>query len=182
MLSPTLCNPMDYSPSSSSDLGIFQARILEQVAISFSREIFPTQELNPHLLHLLHWQVNSLPLVPPGKCLNEIIKANLVAQTVKNLPAMQETRVQSQGWKGPLEKGMATHSSILAWGIPWTEKSSGPQSMGLQSQTWLSMRAQQKVCEWSASDQRSGIQRATSLENLKCLFCHHWTEGAVESI
>ena len=135
MLSPALCNPMDYSPPSSSVLGIFQARILEQVAISFSRGIFPTQELNPHLLHLLHWQMNSLPLAPPVKCLNEIIRANLVAHTVKNLPAMQETRVQSQSWKDPLEKGMATHSSILAWGVPWTAEPSGLQSTGLQSRT-----------------------------------------------
>ena len=44
--------------------------------------------------------------------------ASLVAQLVKNLPAMQETRVLSLGWKDPLEKGMATHSSILAWRIP----------------------------------------------------------------
>ena len=44
---------------------------------------------------------------------------------VKNLPAMQETRVQCLGWEDPLEKGMATHSSILAWRIPWTEESSG---------------------------------------------------------
>ena len=50
--------------------------------------------------------------------------ASLVAQTVKNLPAMQETHVPSLGWEDPLEKGMATHSSILAWGIPWTEVSS----------------------------------------------------------
>ena len=48
-----------------------------------------------------------------------------VAQTVKNLPAMQETRVQSQGGEDPLEKGMATHSSILAWRIPWTVKPGG---------------------------------------------------------
>ena len=46
--------------------------------------------------------------------------ASLVAQLVKNLPAMQETWVQSLGWKDPLEKGKATHSSILAWRIPWT--------------------------------------------------------------
>ena len=46
--------------------------------------------------------------------------AFLVAQLVKNLPAMRETWVQSLGWKDPLEKGMATHSSILAWRIPWT--------------------------------------------------------------
>ena len=45
-----------------------------------------------------------------------------VAQMVKNLPAMQETRVQSLGWEDPLEKGMAIHSSIHAWRIPWTEK------------------------------------------------------------
>ena len=46
--------------------------------------------------------------------------ASLVAQTVKNLPAVQETWVQSLGWEDPLEKGTATHSSILAWRIPWT--------------------------------------------------------------
>ena len=45
---------------------------------------------------------------------------------------MQETQVQSLGWKGTLEKGMATHSSILAWRIPWTEELGGLQSMGLQ--------------------------------------------------
>ena len=44
---------------------------------------------------------------------------------VKNLPAMQETRVRSQGWEDPLEMEMATHSSILAWGIPWTEEPGG---------------------------------------------------------
>ena len=48
-----------------------------------------------------------------------------VAQTVKNLPVMQETRVQSLGWEDPLEKGMAIHSSVLAWRIPWTEKPGG---------------------------------------------------------
>ena len=46
--------------------------------------------------------------------------ASLVAQLVKNLPAMQETCIQSLGWEDPLEKGKATHSSILAWRIPWT--------------------------------------------------------------
>ena len=48
--------------------------------------------------------------------------ASLVAQTVKNLPAVQEIWVRSLGWKEPLEKGMATHFSILASGIPWTEE------------------------------------------------------------
>ena len=55
-----------------------------------------------------------------------------MAQRVKNLPAMQETWVQSLGLEDPLEKGMATHSRILAWEIPWTEESGGLQSMGLQ--------------------------------------------------
>ena len=51
---------------------------------------------------------------------------------VKNLPAMQETWVQSLGWEDPLEKGKATHSSIPAWRIPWTEEPGWLQSMGLQ--------------------------------------------------
>jgi len=51
---------------------------------------------------------------------------------VKNLPAVQETRVASLGWEDSPEKGMATHSSILAWEIPWTEELGGLQSMGSQ--------------------------------------------------
>ena len=51
--------------------------------------------------------------------------ASLVGQTVKNLPVMQETQIQSLGQKDPLEKEMATHSSILAWRIPWTEEPGG---------------------------------------------------------
>ena len=62
-------------------------------------------------------------------------RASLVAQMVKHPPAMQKTWVQSLGWEDPLEKGMATHSSILAWEIPWTEESGGLQSMGTQSWT-----------------------------------------------
>ena len=57
---------------------------------------------------------------------------SLVGQMVKNLSARQETRIQSLGWEDPLEKGMATHSSMLAWRIPWTEEPGGLQSMGLQ--------------------------------------------------
>ena len=61
--------------------------------------------------------------------------ASLVAQTVQNLPVTQETCVQSLGWEDLLEKGMATHSSILVWRIPWAEELDGLLSMGLQSQT-----------------------------------------------
>ena len=53
-----------------------------------------------------------------------------VAQLLKNLPSMRETWVRSLGWEDPLEKGMATHSSILAWRIPWTEDPGGLQSTG----------------------------------------------------
>ena len=61
-----------------------------------------------------------------------ICSCSLVAQMVKNLPAFRETQVQSLEWDDPLEKGMTTHSSILAWRIPRTEESGGQQSMGLQ--------------------------------------------------
>ena len=55
-----------------------------------------------------------------------------MAQKVKNPPAIRESWVQSLGWEDPLEKGTATHSSILAWRIPWTEEPDGLQSMGSQ--------------------------------------------------
>ena len=58
--------------------------------------------------------------------------ASPVPQTVKNLPAMQETPVRSLDWEDILEKGMSTHSSILAWKIPWTEEPGGLQSMDSQ--------------------------------------------------
>ena len=58
--------------------------------------------------------------------------ASLVVQTVKNLPAMWETWVQSLSWEDPLQEGLATHSSILAWRIPWTEEPGGLQSRGSQ--------------------------------------------------
>ena len=71
------------------------------------------------------WDCWILATRPPGR-------ATLVAQIVKNLPAMQETWVWSLGQEDPLEKGMATHSSILAWKIPETEEPGRLQSMGLQ--------------------------------------------------
>ena len=73
-----------------------------------------------HCFHCCPWK--TLLLAP----------ASLVAQTVKNLPAMQETHVQSLGQEDPLEKKMATHSRIFAWEIPWTEEPGGQQSKGVQ--------------------------------------------------
>ena len=68
----------------------------------------------------------------------QLVRASLVAQTVKNLPAMQETWVQSLVWEDPLEEGMATHSNILALRIPWTEEPGGRQTMKVtESQTRL---------------------------------------------
>ena len=58
--------------------------------------------------------------------------ASLVAQTIKNLPTMQKTQVQSVGQEDPLVKGMVTHFSILAWRIPWTEEPGGLRSMESQ--------------------------------------------------
>ena len=58
------------------------------------------------------------------------VQDSLVVQTVKNPSAMQETQVRSLSWEDPLEKGMATHTSILAWRIPWTEEHGGLWFMG----------------------------------------------------
>ena len=74
-------------------------------------------------------------------------RASLVAQMVKNPPAIQETWIQSLGWEDPLEEGMATHSSILAWRIPWTEEPGGLQSMGLQrvGHDWMTKHSTHRV-------------------------------------
>ena len=97
------------------------------------QEIFPTQGLDLGLglpasrtvrgkrLYLVYCILLQSP-----------VGASLVAQMVKNLPAMQETQVPSLGQEDPLEKGMATYSSILAWRIPWTEEPGGLKSMGSQ--------------------------------------------------
>ena len=65
-------------------------------------------------------------LLPSLACSMDIPGSSLIAQMVKNPPAMWETWVQSPGWADPLEEGMATHSSTLAWRIPWTEGPGGP--------------------------------------------------------
>ena len=101
-----LCDPMDCSLPGFSVHGIFQARVLEWVAISFSRT---------NTLSFIFLQ--SLYLLSPLQLIT-----SLVAQMVKCLPTMQETRVQSLGQEDPLKKEMATHSSTLAWKIPWTEE------------------------------------------------------------
>ena len=65
-------------------------------------------------------------------------RASLLAQMVRNLPTSLETWVSSLSWEDPLKKEMATHSSVLAWEVPWTEESVGPQSMGYSRQEYWS--------------------------------------------
>ena len=68
-----------------------------------------------------------------------------MAQLVKNLPAMREIWVRSWGWENPLEKGKATHSSILAWRIPWTIQSMGSQRVGQDRVTFTSLDEMAKI-------------------------------------
>ena len=138
----SLCNPVSCSPPGSSVHGILQARILEWVATPFSRESFRLR--NQILIscvscigrwvlyhqHQLGYPLGSLICVFLLSAL--YLWVSLVAQLVKNLSAMQETWVQSLVWEDSLEKEMATHSSILAWRIPWTEAPGGLQSRGSQ--------------------------------------------------
>ena len=142
---PTLHSAMDCSTPGSSVLAIFQARILEWVAISSSKgSSWPRHQTHisniscfgRHILY--HWVTWENP-------------SELVAQIVKNLPAMQKTQVQSLGWEDTLEKGMATHSSILSWKISWVEEPGGLQSMG----SW-----------------RVGHDRATDTWNCGCVQSH----------
>ena len=86
------------------------------------------------MLLLYFWLIHSyLKLLTAAMNYSSLFRAPLLAQTVKNLPAMQEAWVWSLGWEDPLEKGMETHSSVLAWRISWTEEPDGPQSMASQS-------------------------------------------------
>ena len=102
-------------------------------------EIFSILSVCPKSGHLsIQFQCFSPPLLRKCFIWNTLCNAlymfqpSLVAQRLKHLPAMWETWVQSLGWEDPLEKEMATHSSILACKIPWTEEPSGLQSTGSQ--------------------------------------------------
>ena len=150
---PVLCNPMDYTVH-----GILQARILEWVAFPFSRGSSQPRDRS----QVLCIAADSLPAEPQGKpklqtsfyfhpffywCVFSVLRsypvshisitryfslASLVAQRLKRLPPMGETRVWSLGREDPRGKEMVTHSSTLAWRIPWTEEPGRLQSMGSQ--------------------------------------------------
>ena len=127
-------NPMDCSLPGSSLHGTLQARILEWVAISFSRRSSPSRDwtwvscIAGRLFTV--WATREATTLLKLNYFLRTVLASLVAQLVKNLPAMQEIQVWFLGWEDPLEKEMATHSSILAWRIPWTEGPCRLQSMG----------------------------------------------------
>ena len=137
---------MNCSLPGSSVHEILQARILEWLVISFSQRDLPNPGNEPRSPTL---QADSLPAELPGKprcflfpffrcfltsylfllmviCNNVLgLRTSPVAQLVKNPPAMQVAWVRSLGWEDPMEKGMATHSSILAWRISWTKEPGG---------------------------------------------------------
>ena len=105
-------------------------------------------------------------------------QASLVAHMVKNLPAMQETWVQSLGWEDPQGKGMATHFSILAWNISWTEEPGGLQFMGSQraGHNWVTnTNVTRKTKENTVQNLRKQVQTEASssdLSQLKPGYCH----------
>ena len=106
-------------------LSIFSARYMcfkdhtIKTQFALKKKVCGRSHLHPHLTYI-------------PETYHSAFLASLVAQTVKRLPAMWETWIQSLGWEDPLEKEMATHSSILAWRIPWTEEPDGLQSMRSQ--------------------------------------------------
>ena len=91
--------------------------------LCIAMELFPS--------YTIKWKVGQNSILHLHKRRNDY-RTSLVDQTVKHLPTMQETRVPSLGQEAPLEKETATHSSILAWRIPWMEEPGGLQPMGLQ--------------------------------------------------
>ena len=124
-------DPMNCSSPGFSVHGISQARVLEWVAIASSKGssqpgIKPASPVIPALAGRF------FTTVPPlFRSYLMLPRASLLAQLVKNVPGMWETQVQFLGWKDPLEKEVATQSSIFAWKIPCIEKSGRLQSIGL---------------------------------------------------
>ena len=127
------CNPMAIHSSTiawkipwTEELGRLQSMGLQRVRHNWATSLTHSVALSSSLPYLLVlFIVSSFSFL-------FFFFTSLVAQMVKCLPTMWETRVQSLGREDPLEKEMATHSSILAWKIPWTEEPGRPQSMGSQ--------------------------------------------------
>ena len=133
-----LCFPLLFCPHSFPALRLFPMSQLfasgdPNIGASASASVLPTSIQCWFPLRL----TGLISLLSKG--LSSIFSASLVAQTIKNLPAMRETPVWSLGREDPLEKGMATHSSIPAWRIAWTEELGQATVHGVEkSRTWLS--------------------------------------------
>ena len=141
---PTLWDPMDCSLPGSSVHGILQARILKWVALPFFRGSSQPRD-RTQVSHIASgfftvWATkDKFTKFSISNQHGKNTLSSLVAQTVKNLPAMWETWIQSLGLEDPLEEGMATHSSILAWRIPMDRGAAQATVNGVaKSQTWLS--------------------------------------------
>ena len=120
----TLCNPVGYTVH-----GILQAGILEWVTFPFSKGYSQHRD-RTQVSHIAGRFFTSWATREAHICIK--LGPKWFWYTVKNLPEVQETWVWSLSWEDPLEKGMATHSRILAWRIPWTEEPGGLQSIGSQ--------------------------------------------------
>ena len=112
---------------------------------------WPDIAISWRIFHCLLWSMQS--------------KTSLVAQSVKNLPAVQEIQVHSLGWGDALEKEMATHSSILAWKLSWTEEPGGLQSIGLQrvGHDWVTNTYLHSQRLWHSQQSRSSCFSETLL-------------------
>ena len=145
---PNTCSAFSLQSTSSANM-VFSSKASEgqKVLNAFLKilamlsSIYTQPEINPHPSALEAWSITTGLPGKSKKCLtvlNKIMegsiiqKAPLVSHVVKTVPAVQETKVQFLGWEDLLEKGMATHSSILAWRMAWTEKPGEVQSIGSQ--------------------------------------------------
>ena len=167
---PTCSDPMGCSPPGSSVHRIFQARVLEWGAIAFSKIIH-------YWLSIQSLDTKAQLSFPGWSQVPWVVRASLVAQMVKNLPAMQKTLVRPPGQDDPLDKGMATRSSILAWKIPWTEEPGGLQPTGSLWVRLLNSRKTQEITGEGNGKVIHGVtKRQTRLSDFTFIFHFHALE------
>ena len=133
--------PFDQNPSETITFNLCHQSIIKCFAFELANKCFPLYLPLCTLLQayikclgnrIPYFEDQALDVSLVNNVLINKLTSTFLAQTVKHLPTMWETWVQSLGWGDPLEKKMATHSSILAWEIPWTEEPDGLQSRRLQ--------------------------------------------------
>ena len=103
-----------------------------------------------------------------GEKTNYLLSSSLIPQLIKNLPAMQETWVQSLGWEDPLEKGKATHSNILTWRIPWTIQSMWSQRVGHDWETFKPSRQ----LKWNCLNKQ--VMLGNAYQQIPSVLCCFW--------